>query len=200
MSLEVARTGNVLNFLPTILDICFFSKNMLSKCLGKCYKKLSYSNSLNSQECPCIMIISNFLFFYHVFLFFKCRTICVTSNVSSYLLRNSTFLTLILDCSCIIQSESSKSNNSFGSYKFRNFQTNTYVHFVLLCFAVHINALVMLIKFQNLKPWFIKRLKEWNMCTCQYHIELNEFKHGLNVLWVGKHVHDSHYDAPLNSS
>ncbi len=80
--------------------------------------------------------------------------------MSTYLLGNSTFLTLILDCSCIIQSKSSKSNKMFGSYKFKNFQTDTYVHFVLLCFAVHMNVFVMLIKFQNLKPWFVKRLKK----------------------------------------
>ncbi len=50
----------------------------------------------------------------------------------------------------------------------------------------------MLTKFQTLKPWFVKRLKEWNTCTCRYHTKLNELKCGLNILRVGKHVHDSH--------
>ncbi len=56
----------------------------------------------------------------------------------------------------------------------------------------HLNVLVVSTKFQSLKPWFVKRLKEWNICTCRYHTKLNEFKLGLNTLWVGKHVHDSH--------
>jgi len=56
----------------------------------------------------------------------------------------------------------------------------------------HQDVLVMLTKFQSLKPWFVKRLKEWNMCTCQYHTKLNELRLGLNALWVGKHVHDSY--------
>jgi hypothetical protein len=43
-----------------------------------------------------------------------------------------------------------------------------------------------------LKPWFVKRLKEWNMCTYRYHMKLNELRCGVNTLWVGKHVHDSH--------
>ncbi len=30
----------------------------------------------------------------------------------------------------------------------------------------------------------MKRLKEWNICTCWYHIKLNEFQFGLNVMWV----------------
>jgi hypothetical protein len=44
-----------------------------------------------------------------------------------------------------------------------------------------------------LKPWFVKRLKEWNMCTYQYHMQLNELKCGLNILRTRKHIHDSHY-------
>jgi hypothetical protein len=48
----------------------------------------------------------------------------------------------------------------------------------------------MLSKFQHLKPWFIKRLKEWNTCTCWYHNELNELKIGLDTMQVvGKDVH-----------
>ncbi len=51
----------------------------------------------------------------------------------------------------------------------------------------------MFTKFQTLKSWFVKRLKEWNMCTYQYHIEFNELKCGLNILQARKHVHDRHY-------
>lgn len=50
----------------------------------------------------------------------------------------------------------------------------------------------MLTKFQTLKPWFVKRLKEWNTCTYRYHTKLNELKCGLNTLQVGENVHDSH--------
>jgi hypothetical protein len=48
----------------------------------------------------------------------------------------------------------------------------------------------MLSKFQHMKPWFIKRLKKWNTCTCRYHTELNELKIGLDTMQVvGKDVH-----------
>jgi hypothetical protein len=31
-----------------------------------------------------------------------------------------------------------------------------------------------------LKPWFVQRLKEFNTCCYQYHIELRELKDGFN--------------------
>jgi hypothetical protein len=44
--------------------------------------------------------------------------------------------------------------------------------------------------FECLKPWFVKRLKEWNTSTCRYHIELNELKLGLSSMQtIGKEVH-----------
>ncbi len=77
----------------------------------------------------------------------------------------------------------------------------TYLLFVFLCLAIgviHIiqtknpNVPIMLTNFQTLKPWFVKRLKEWNMCNYQYHMKFNELRCGLNILWIRKHFHDSH--------
>ncbi len=54
----------------------------------------------------------------------------------------------------------------------------------------HFEVQAMLSKFQHLKPWFIKRLKEWNTCTYRYHIEFNELKIVLDTMQaVGKDVH-----------
>ncbi len=48
----------------------------------------------------------------------------------------------------------------------------------------------MFSKFQHLKPWFTKKLKDWNMCTCQYDTEFNELRIGLDTMQViGKDVH-----------
>jgi hypothetical protein len=55
----------------------------------------------------------------------------------------------------------------------------------------HLEILVMLSKFQSLKPWFVKRLKEWNTCTCRYHTKLNELRLGFNIMQVvGNVVHN----------
>lgn len=39
---------------------------------------------------------------------------------------------------------------------------------------------VMLIVFKKLKLWFLRRLKDWNTCCCQYHMELKELLNGFN--------------------
>ncbi len=41
---------------------------------------------------------------------------------------------------------------------------------------------MMLRVFEGLKPWFVKRLKEWNTRTCRYHTKLNELKLGLSSM------------------
>jgi hypothetical protein len=38
----------------------------------------------------------------------------------------------------------------------------------------------MLSNFQYLKPWFVKKLHEWNIWCCRYHIEINELKENFN--------------------
>jgi len=41
-----------------------------------------------------------------------------------------------------------------------------------------------------MKPWFVKKLCEWNTCCCQYHTKINELKEGLNGMIIrGKGVH-----------
>jgi hypothetical protein len=36
--------------------------------------------------------------------------------------------------------------------------------------------------FMSLKPWFIRRLKEWNTCYCHYHQEIRELLNGFNEM------------------
>jgi hypothetical protein len=36
--------------------------------------------------------------------------------------------------------------------------------------------------FDMLKPWWMRRLKNWNTCYCWYHQELVELRHSLNVM------------------
>lgn len=44
--------------------------------------------------------------------------------------------------------------------------------------------------FVSLKPWFIRRLTEWNTCCCRYHQEIRELLNGLNdIRTSGKGVH-----------
>jgi hypothetical protein len=43
--------------------------------------------------------------------------------------------------------------------------------------------------FKSLKPWFVKKLQEWNIC-CYYHTKINELKEGLNGMKShGKGIH-----------
>jgi hypothetical protein len=44
----------------------------------------------------------------------------------------------------------------------------------------HPNVQVMLSKFESLKPWFVRKLHEWNTCYYWYHIEISKLKEGLN--------------------
>jgi hypothetical protein len=39
---------------------------------------------------------------------------------------------------------------------------------------------IELTTFSYLKPWFVKRIKEWSTCCYRYHIELMELKIGFN--------------------
>ncbi len=53
------------------------------------------------------------------------------------------------------------------------------------------NVLMMLTRFHYLKPWFVKRLKEWNTCRFKYLTKLNKMRLGLNAMKVvGKDVHN----------
>jgi hypothetical protein len=54
----------------------------------------------------------------------------------------------------------------------------------------HLNVQVQLRAFDSLKPWFVKKLREWNTCCCKYHTKINELKEGLNgIKSHGKGVH-----------
>ncbi len=44
----------------------------------------------------------------------------------------------------------------------------------------HLHVHMMLLKFQSLKLWFVKNFREWNICSCCYHTEINELKEGVN--------------------
>jgi hypothetical protein len=71
-------------------------------------------------------------------------------------------------------------------FVFFSWQLEFFIAFKLKHTKVH----VMLTKFQSLKSWFVKRLKEWNTCTCQYHTKLNELKLGLNFMRATWNVHN----------
>jgi hypothetical protein len=43
----------------------------------------------------------------------------------------------------------------------------------------HPNVQMQLRAFESLKPWFVKKLREWNIC-CKYHTEIDELKEGFN--------------------
>jgi hypothetical protein len=45
---------------------------------------------------------------------------------------------------------------------------------------IHPNTKILLIAFSNLKPWFVRHMKEWNTCCYHYHTELVELRIGLN--------------------
>ena len=34
--------------------------------------------------------------------------------------------------------------------------------------------------FETLKPWYVKRLQEFNSCCCRYHVQIAELKEGFN--------------------
>ena len=40
--------------------------------------------------------------------------------------------------------------------------------------------------FEDLKPYFIRKLKDRNTCCCEYHVQLVYFKEALNQMWQGR--------------
>ena len=54
----------------------------------------------------------------------------------------------------------------------------------------HLEVQVSFTNFQLLKPWFVTQLKDWNTCTCRYHIELHKILTRFNDMRThGKGVH-----------
>jgi hypothetical protein len=45
--------------------------------------------------------------------------------------------------------------------------------------------------FEALKPWYVKRLKEFKSCCCRYHIQLEELKDAWNLMHRGM-LHQSY--------
>lgn len=39
--------------------------------------------------------------------------------------------------------------------------------------------------FESLKPWFVKRMKEFNSCCCRYPVQMGELKDALNFMRRG---------------
>jgi hypothetical protein len=60
----------------------------------------------------------------------------------------------------------------------------------------HPTAICSLSSFEDLKPWWVKRLKLWNTCCCKYHQEVTELMIALDVMRTDKHeVHkDCQYE------
>jgi hypothetical protein len=46
------------------------------------------------------------------------------------------------------------------------------------------NLQIRLSSFEKLKPWFVKRLNEFNSCCCSYHVQMVELKDGYNSMWT----------------
>jgi hypothetical protein len=51
----------------------------------------------------------------------------------------------------------------------------------------HPTAICSLSSFEDLKPWWVKRLKLWNTCCCKYHQELTELMIALDAMRTHKH-------------
>jgi len=50
---------------------------------------------------------------------------------------------------------------------------------------------IMLTAFSNLKPYFVKRLTEWNTCVCWKHSEMEELSVGINAMRaIGQGIHN----------
>lgn len=53
----------------------------------------------------------------------------------------------------------------------------------------HLNVQTQLITFESFKPWFVKKLREWNTCCYRYYTEIRELKEGFNGIRIcGKRV------------
>jgi hypothetical protein len=50
----------------------------------------------------------------------------------------------------------------------------------------HPNLVCSLSSFENLKPWWEKRLKIWNTCCCRYHQELTDLMIALDIMRADK--------------
>jgi hypothetical protein len=53
------------------------------------------------------------------------------------------------------------------------------LEFFIMFKAIQLNDFIMLIAFQSLKPWRVRRLKTWNTC-CKYYQELKVLLQSFN--------------------
>ena len=58
------------------------------------------------------------------------------------------------------------------------FQTSFFQQFM----EAHPECSIRQRAFERLKPWWVKKLKEWNTCCCIYHVEMDPMKAGLSTL------------------
>lgn len=45
--------------------------------------------------------------------------------------------------------------------------------------------------FDSLRPWYVKKLKERNVCCCIYHVEMDELRQGFNNMRLRSGMHNS---------
>jgi hypothetical protein len=67
----------------------------------------------------------------------------------------------------------------------------------------HVEGKVGLRTFEKLKPYYVRRLKECNTCTCKYYIKMLELRHGFNNMWItskGVHGKACNYSCDVCSS
>jgi len=61
-------------------------------------------------------------------------------------------------------------------------QTTFYLRFQV----AHLECNIKHVTFLKMKPYFVKALKDRNTCCCNYHVELDMLKVGLNYMKDGK--------------
>ncbi len=55
----------------------------------------------------------------------------------------------------------------------------------------HLNLIIRQRSFESLKPFFVKHVKDQNICCCIYHVELNELRLALNLVRTNNTIHDT---------
>jgi len=61
--------------------------------------------------------------------------------------------------------------------------------------ATHENVQIGLKSFVKLKPYFVKRLKDFNTYCCKYHQEMVKIKNGFNMRSTDVHHGDDHHPS-----
>jgi hypothetical protein len=58
----------------------------------------------------------------------------------------------------------------------------------------HLEIIIKKRLFDDLRLFFVKRMKEWNVCCCLYHVEIDELQGALNNMHSKSRIHFSSCD------